>query len=86
MPAKLQTRKTKHGKFERAIFSFEVPGETILAIHNALSFTMAHNDQYRNESDGCEHCFEAMYAMRKTLQQLLDYAPEYQKIFGKSAN
>ena len=86
MTAKLKPRKPRHGTFERAIFSFEVPGETILALHNALSFTMAHHNQFSQESDGCQHCFEAIYAMRSQLQKLIDYAPEYQKFFGKPLN
>ena len=83
---KLEKRKTTHGTFERATFNFEVPGETILAVHNALAFTMAHHDQYAQESKECDHCFEAMYAMRRQLAQLIENATVYQKLFKKTLN
>lgn len=75
-----------HGGLEHCTFNFEVPGETLVALHNALSFTMAHHDEYHDESDGCPHCMEAMHALRNQVGNILTHAGVYKKIPAKRLN
>lgn len=70
--------KSLHGPLAKAVFTFEVPGETVVALHNAIAFTMAHHDQFNKEGQPCAHCFEAMYTMRRHLQHLIENVGTYQ--------
>lgn len=66
-----------HGKLEDVIFRFDVSGETVLALHNALSFVLKENDKYTAEVDDCETCIEAMIAFRRHMAHIVDNAPAY---------
>lgn len=68
-----------HGPLGDATLSFEVPGGTVIALHNAISFTIAHADQYRTEADNCDHCLQALDAFRRYLSRVVDNAPIYSK-------
>ena len=81
-PRKKAAKKQQlfHGGLEKCTFNFEVPGETLVALHNALSFTMTHHDQFDAEGDGCPHCFEAMTALRQYVTDILVHADYYKKV------
>lgn len=78
--------KSIHGPLSKAVFTFEVPGETVVALHNAIAFTMAHHDQFNKEGMPCAHCFEAMYTMRRHLQHLIENVGTYQLYRKRAVN
>ena len=83
---KPERKKSLHGKIERATFNFKVPGETLVAIHNALAFTHAHKEQYEEEINMCEHCMEAMIAMRRQIAHMLEYSGAYSDVNKRMVN
>lgn len=84
LPELKPVRPETHGPLSNAIFNFEVPGETLVALHNALSFTMAHNEQYIKEGEDCQECFEAMYTMKKNLTLIIENAHVFQLFNDKN--
>ncbi len=88
----MPTRKKKpignsaHEKVEDSAFDFEVPGETLIALHNALAFTLSHKDVYGQEIDVCEHCIDAMNAMRRQIERILEYSEAFEIKKKKALN
>jgi hypothetical protein len=58
---------------EGLLFGFEVPGEMVVAIHNALTFTLENHHKYLEEADNCEHCLQAMEAFREYLGHIIHH-------------
>lgn len=76
MPARKKKVKenTAHEKVGNSEFNLEVPGESLIAMHNALAFTLSHKDVYGQEIDVCDHCIEAMDSLRRNIGQILEYS------------
>lgn len=72
-----------HGPLSKVVLSFEVPGESIIALHNALSYTLAHKEEFAAEADDCPTCLRAMEAFRRYLLRVIDHSPVYE-IKGKT--
>lgn len=85
-PRKPRESRSIHGPLAKAVFTLEVPGETVVALHNAIAFTMAHHEQYNREGENCPHCFEAMYTMRRHLQHLIENVGTYQLYRKRAVN
>lgn len=81
-----EKKKSIHGRIERATFNFKIPGETLVAIHNALAFTHAHKEQYQEEINLCEHCMDAMLAMRRQIAHMLEYSGAYSDVNNRMVN
>jgi len=81
------SKKLFHNGLEECTFNFEVPGETLIALHNALSFTIERTDEYSyfGESSQCPHCPEAMHALRQYVGDILKHADLY-KVSKKKLN
>lgn len=67
-----------HGPLGKMTVQFEAPGATLVAVHNALSFTLAHRDLYMAEADDCEHCVRAMEAFRRQIAHVVENAQAYE--------
>lgn len=65
-------RKPSHTPLNKITFTFDVPGPTIVALYNAMGFTIAHRDLYKKEADDCEHCFDAMQTLAEYFINLID--------------
>lgn len=65
-------KEDKHSPIDDLTFSFDVPGKTIIALYNAIGFTLAHRDEYIKESDDCPHCFEAMKTLHGYFWNLMN--------------
>lgn len=76
---KIPTTDPIHKHVKHGVFDLEVPGETLIAVHNALAFTLSHRDLYGEEIPICDNCMEAMSAMRRNIAQILEYANVYDK-------
>lgn len=76
MPArkKKQKENTAHDKVGDSDFNFELPGESLIALHNALAFTLSHKDVYGQEIEICDHCLDAMDVLRRRIGQILEYS------------
>jgi hypothetical protein len=72
-------KELNHKDTHKIVYTFEVPGETILALYNALSFTLNHVEHYTEEVDKCEECLDALHAFRKYLSKVLDYSEIYSR-------
>ena len=87
---KIEKRTSKvdslHECVKNSAFNLEVVGETLIAVHNALAFTLSHRDLYSEEIEVCPHCIEAMATMRKNISHILEYAEAYDKNRGKLSN
>lgn len=75
-----------HGKVQDNTFSLEVPGETLIALHNALSFTLIHQEEYSEEVEFCEHCIEAMNAVKRQVSHILSFSEVYDSSNKKLLN
>lgn len=75
----LPTAIQKHGDFSKAIFTFEVPGETLLALFNALTFVNEHKEEYAQRIDACEECLAALKSFRTYLNSILQKAEFFAK-------
>jgi hypothetical protein len=71
---KASRKKSMHGRIEKSIFNFEIPGESMIAVHNALAFTLAHKEEYGEIIEVCDHCIEAMNAIRRNIETILSYS------------
>lgn len=74
---KLKKKDTNHGPFDKIMVRLDVPGETLLAVHNALSWTLAHSNEYTSEVDDCKTCLEAMEAFQNYLMHVANNALAY---------
>ena len=61
-----------HSPIDNLTFSFDVPGKSLIALYNAIGFTIAHRNEYINESGDCPNCFEAMRAINSYLWNLIN--------------
>ena len=75
-----------HKHVKTSLFDLEVKGETLIAVHNALAFTLSHRDLYGEEIEICDTCVEAMSAMRRNVAKILEYANVYDKNKDKLLN
>lgn len=75
--------KTVHSPIDDLTFTFEVPGKTILAIYNAIGFTLAHRDLYTKEADDCGPCFEAMKTINTYFWYLMNSSGKVKPINNK---
>jgi hypothetical protein len=75
-----------HEHVKNGAFNLEVAGETLIAVHNALAFTLSNRDLYAEEIESCPHCISAMGAVRRTIEQILQYAEIYDKNRNKLPN
>ena len=65
----------KHGNLAKAMFTFEVPGETIVALFNALSFVVEHQEDYEQKIQPCSECIAALKTFRVYLSEIMKKAP-----------
>lgn len=81
--AKNKKEESLHSPIDNLTFTFEVPGKSIVALYNAVGFTLAHRDEYIKEAEDCNHCFEAMRILSSyfwTLIENHEKAKDFQKI------
>ena len=64
--------KETHSPIDNLTFTFDVPGKTILALYNAVGFTLAHRDLYTKEFEDCSNCFEAMRSLNSYFWNLMN--------------
>lgn len=75
-------KESLHSPIDDLIFNFEVPGRSIVALYNAVGFTLAHKDEYIKEAENCEYCFEAMRILNSYFWNLIENhekAKDFQK-------
>lgn len=63
----------EHSPIDNAILSFDVPGRTILALYNAIEFTLSHRDEFAREIDDCRHCLDALKSLDSYFWNLMNY-------------
>ena len=77
MPKRKTKKVSTHGEFGDMIFRFDVTGEVVLAVHNAVSFALAHRERYLEETENCEQCLQGIESFRRYLAHIIDNAPAY---------
>ena len=83
---KIPKKDSLHEHVKNSAFDLEVAGEALIAMHNALAFTLSNRDLYSEEIESCPHCIKEMAAMRLKIAQILDYANIYDKNKNKLVN
>lgn len=83
MPKEIKKKAAKvssgpHGPLNDIVLRFDVPGGTLLALHNALSYTLANREDYITQADDCDHCIKAMDAFRRYIAHVIENAPVYE--------
>lgn len=79
-------RDSLHKCVSGGLFNLELKGETLIAVHNALSFTLSHRDLYAEDIEVCPSCIEEMFELRKNVSQILEYSNIYDKNKDKLVN
>jgi hypothetical protein len=75
----LPTSVQKHGNLAQALFTFEVPGETLVALYNALSFVVENEDDYIMKIHPCKECLPALKTFRLYLESITKKASLFAK-------
>lgn len=78
-------KKFTHTPLDKITLTFDVPGPTIVALYNAMGFTISHRELYKKEAEDCDHCFEAMESMAGYFYNLIE-STEGKKMPKKKTN